>query len=106
MARRILLPLLIILVNITGCYFWGPLTQSGGSQEAIVPTRPAVTEVVPATLDTTPTSAEPSEPINLANLEIELSLIASGFSRPIGLTHAGNGSQRLFVVEKAGRIRI
>ena len=29
-----------------------------------------------------------------------------GFSRPIQITHAGDGSQRLFVVEQNGRIRI
>lgn len=32
--------------------------------------------------------------------------IAAGFSQPVYLTHAGDGSGRLFVVEKPGRIRI
>jgi uncharacterized protein (TIGR03437 family) len=32
--------------------------------------------------------------------------VASGFSRPVHITHAGDGSGRLFVVEQAGRIRI
>jgi len=31
-------------------------------------------------------------------------VIASGFTRPLYLTHAGDGSQRLFVVEQEGRI--
>jgi glucose/arabinose dehydrogenase len=31
---------------------------------------------------------------------------ASGFSQPVHITHAGDGSGRLFVVERAGRIRI
>ena len=33
-------------------------------------------------------------------------LHVAGFSRPIQITHAGDGSQRLFVVEQNGRIRI
>ncbi len=35
-----------------------------------------------------------------------LQLIASGLSRPVYLTHAGDGSGRLFIVEQAGVIRI
>ncbi len=37
---------------------------------------------------------------------IELVKVAGGFSRPTHLTHAGDGSGRLFVVEQPGRIRI
>lgn len=37
---------------------------------------------------------------------LKLSEIASGLDRPVQLTHAGDGSGRLFVVEQAGRIRI
>ncbi|MCS6827273.1 MAG: PQQ-dependent sugar dehydrogenase [Caldilinea sp.] len=38
--------------------------------------------------------------------EIALQEIASGFSEPVYVTHAGDGSGRLFVVEKAGLIKI
>ncbi|MBI5740444.1 MAG: PQQ-dependent sugar dehydrogenase [Nitrospirae bacterium] len=38
--------------------------------------------------------------------QISIALFASGFSRPVHVTHAGDGSGRVFVVEKAGRIRI
>jgi glucose/arabinose dehydrogenase len=38
--------------------------------------------------------------------DINLNLIASGFVQPVGITHAGDGSGRLFVVEQAGRVRI
>ncbi len=34
------------------------------------------------------------------------SVIASGFTQPVQVTHAGDGSQRLFVVEQVGRIKI
>lgn len=33
-------------------------------------------------------------------------LVAAGFEQPLLLTHAGDGTNRLFVVEKAGRIKI
>lgn len=39
-------------------------------------------------------------------LQIELQQIATGFTRPVYLTHAGDDSGRLFVVEQAGRILI
>ena len=36
--------------------------------------------------------------------QLRLVEIARGFSRPLYVTHAGDGSGRLFVVEQAGRI--
>ncbi|MBI5665724.1 MAG: PQQ-dependent sugar dehydrogenase [Nitrospirae bacterium] len=38
--------------------------------------------------------------------EIAIAVSASGFSQPIHITHAGDGSGRTFIVEKAGRIKI
>jgi len=38
--------------------------------------------------------------------EIELTKQASGLNQPAHITHAGDGSGRLFVVEQPGRIRI
>ena len=51
------------------------------------------------------------EPYNLntqaaldpANLQFQV--VATGFDQPLLVTHAGDGSNRLFVVEKAGIIR-
>ncbi len=37
---------------------------------------------------------------------IELQPIVSGLNRPVYLTHAGDGSGRLFIVEQGGRIRL
>ena len=38
--------------------------------------------------------------------DIKLTQVASGLSKPVFLTHAGDNSGRLFIVEKTGRIRI
>ncbi len=37
---------------------------------------------------------------------ITLTSVATGLSMPVHLTHAGDGSGRIFIVERAGRIRI
>ena len=41
-----------------------------------------------------------------AKAAIELRTIATGLSSPLYVTHAGDGSGRLFIVEQGGRIRI
>jgi glucose/arabinose dehydrogenase len=38
--------------------------------------------------------------------DLELVEVAAGLASPVVITHAGDGSDRLFIVEKAGRIRI
>ena len=38
--------------------------------------------------------------------QLSFAPFASGFSQPLDVTHAGDGSGRLFVVEKTGRIRV
>ncbi len=38
--------------------------------------------------------------------ELQLELVSSALVDPVGLANAGDGSRRLFVVERAGRIRI
>ena len=59
-----------------------------------------------ATLPSTPRS--PAEPVLLAPQDIDLSLeqIATGLEKPLFLTHAGDSSGRLFIVEQPGRIHI
>ncbi|MDQ1346888.1 MAG: hypothetical protein QG573_257, partial [Acidobacteriota bacterium] len=41
-----------------------------------------------------------------ADLSVRLETVASGFDRPLFVTHAGDGSGRLFVVEQGGKIRV
>ena len=40
------------------------------------------------------------------NATVKLQVVATEFSQPVFLTHAGDSSGRLFIVEQAGRIRI
>ena len=79
-ARR---PLIILLVLVTILLF----TQSP--------------EIVEAT------SERATAPLALPDVQITISdVVASGFSMPVQLTHAGDGSGRLFIVEQTGKIRI
>lgn len=46
------------------------------------------------------------ETIQKGTIEIELQTIAVGLAAPVHLTHAGDGTNRLFVVDQPGQIRI
>ena len=62
-----------------------------------------VTVLFPALLQAMPGAA----PFALPDIEISVDeVVASGFVRPVQVTHAGDGSGRLFVVEQGGRIWI
>jgi len=45
-------------------------------------------------------------PLILAQPQVSLQPITSGLQAPVFLTHAGDGSGRMFIVEQGGRIRI
>jgi glucose/arabinose dehydrogenase len=44
------------------------------------------------------------EPIAKGTISIELEVVASGLTAPVYLTHAGDGTDRLFVVDQPGKI--
>jgi glucose/arabinose dehydrogenase len=44
------------------------------------------------------------EPIEKGTISIELETVASGLTAPVYLTHAGDGTDRLFVVDQPGKI--
>jgi glucose/arabinose dehydrogenase len=46
------------------------------------------------------------EPIKRGAIQVDLQLVASGITAPVYLTQAGDGSERLFVVDQPGRILI
>lgn len=69
--------------------------------EAVLPTEaapPPTAELPPAEL---PAAVET---LALDELDLQFIPVVSGFTKPLYLTHAGDGSGRLFVVEQAGRI--
>jgi glucose/arabinose dehydrogenase len=53
----------------------------------------------------TATRRQPA-PFDPASFQLRLEPVAAGFDQPLFVTHAGDGSGRLFVVEKGGTIRI
>jgi glucose/arabinose dehydrogenase len=50
-------------------------------------------------------SATAATTVGPAHVLIRLEQVATGFDQPVFLTHAGDGSNRTFVVEKGGRIK-
>lgn len=71
------------------------LTASIGSAVAADPLAPTETPVPPLL-----------EPQALAAGQLTTKKVVSGFSSPLGVTNAGDGTGRLFVVERGGRVRI
>lgn len=67
-------------------------------------------ETQPESPDSEPTKGEGASsrppPFDPENVTLDLETVAEGFDAPLGVTHAGDGSGRLFVVEQTGAIRI
>lgn len=67
---------------------------------------PTPTPTLPAPTPT-PTLPTPSpSPVAPNPADYRLTLIAAGLQKPTSLTHAGDGSGRLFITEQVGRVRI
>lgn len=68
-------------------------------------------EAQPSPAPTTPPATSPSPTassagFNLGAVKIRLERVVSGLDQPVFLTHAGDGSGQLYVVEQTGRIRL
>ncbi len=53
-----------------------------------------------------PVLAAPCQSTNLGIPDIKLQVIAKNIDNPVAITHAGDGSGRLFVLEQDGRVRV
>src|SRR3990172_2158244 len=62
--------------------------------------------VVVALLLTTMPLASASGAVVPSRIQLGLTKVVGGLSSPVGVTNAGDGSDRLFVVEKTGAVRI
>ncbi len=80
-----------------------PVPPAGGTPTAGAPAGSAATPVaaVPGPA-ARPRPATPAGPPPPATLEV----VARGFQQPLYVTHAGDGTGDLFVVERAGRIQV
>lgn len=118
MAHRPHLILLsTLLLAIAGCSTSVPGTQTETSSGPVViatiqPTiLPSPNQPLPATPTTSPTATlhqttEIPPTLDLTSITIDLQQVVEGFNQPVGIANAGDGSQRLFIVEKRGIIRI
>jgi glucose/arabinose dehydrogenase len=84
-----------------------PPTPVNRHLEAATPTSTAVATPT----DVPPTASPVGRPTatsvpSLDALQLKFTTVAAGFTKPVYLTHAGDGTGRLFVVEQEGRIRI
>jgi glucose/arabinose dehydrogenase len=78
---------------------------SGSSQDA-APTPPEISPPEGTAPPPTATSAPTPVPFDPGRVRIRLEQAGSGFSEPLFVTGAGDGSGRVFVLEKTGRIRL
>ncbi len=89
MLRSVRMSVLAFIVVITGL-----MPFASGAQDTSPPDTPSVADVAQ------PGGTLPGAP------EIALELVVDGLVDPVHVTNAGDGSDRLFVVERVGRIRI
>jgi glucose/arabinose dehydrogenase len=67
----------------------------------------ALAGAAPAVAKVTEPVSEPSvAPTALSSGQLTVVRVVGGFSSPVGVTHAGDGSGRLFVLEQGGRVRM
>ena len=83
-----------------------PLRRFGALLAAVALVIGAV--AVPATLGRTvaPGPKAAPQPAALAAGQLQLKFITSGLSQPLGVVNAGDGSNRLFIVQRRGVVRV
>lgn len=99
----------LALALLPGC----SLLQRRGAEPTVtsgVTSTPTSGSTTPSQTPTTSAGASDTTAaqsgVPLSQLTISLAKVASGFSAPLYVTNAGDGSGRLFVMEQTGRIRV
>jgi glucose/arabinose dehydrogenase len=82
-----------------------PATQAPQTAATTSPSLPSAAST-PRADTRPPVTARQPVPFDPNAFQLELESVAGGLSQPLFVTHAGDGSGRLFVLEQAGRIRI
>ncbi|HUG13912.1 MAG TPA: PQQ-dependent sugar dehydrogenase [Thermomicrobiales bacterium] len=106
LLRPGVLVVIVLALVLTAC-------GSGGDDATATPAGTATPTQTPApTRDVeiapTPTVVESSrtEPVRLDRIQLALDEVGTGFDQPVFVTHAGDSSGRVFVLEKTGAIRL
>jgi glucose/arabinose dehydrogenase len=110
--RRILVGLMAVGLA-TSAGFAGPARGSApveaaaaGVAEGGAVGRPGAQPGLASAVDPRAVDVPAATAFNPAGVNVDVSVVESGFSSPVLVTHAGDGSGRLFVVEQTGKIRI
>lgn len=75
--------------------------------QTAIPALPTATQTAVSVLPTATPTDPPATPLpSLEALSLKLAPVAEGLDRPLFVTHADDGRGRLFIVEKAGTVRI
>lgn len=102
---------LIAGLLLIGCNLLAPAAPAAVSSAPATATSGQVTEAPTAVIPDTPTAEIIPPTATLPPQRVEVlpdpagyawQVFAEGFTKPVGLTHAGDGSGRVFVVERAG----
>ena len=100
-------PLLALAAILAACSGPGPTVRPGSG----APGSPAPSSGAPASSSPSPAgsatpSAGPAAPFDPAAVGVTLEPVVGGLRSPLAVTHAGDGSGRIFVAEQDGAIRI
>ncbi len=133
MSRKILVLAFTLIIVATGIAACSGRSSEATGEEAVLPAAPPTAETAPISPTAEAEQASPADPAaeapqeaappltqpatdapeqaaspvaDVSTLNIGLEPVAQGLQSPVGIASAGDGSGRLFVVEKAGTIRI
>ena len=89
------------------------ITQETATSTPVPPTATPASTLLPARKTPTTTPSPTASPTahavivpDPASVEVALQPVVGGLDTPVGIANAGDGSGRLFIVEKIGRIRV